>query len=54
MPNICEYRDCTARKKKDPSITFHRFPTKNEHILNKWVFYCGKFIFISFCFCWIG
>ena len=37
MVASCVAFGCTARKGKDPSVSFHRFPHKNPELLKKWV-----------------
>ena len=37
MVTSCSAYRCTARRKKDSGISFHRFPVKHSEIYRKWV-----------------
>ena len=37
MVTSCSAYGCTARRKKDSGISFHRFPVKHLELYRKWV-----------------
>ena len=40
MVHFCCIKNCSNRSKKSTGTTFHRFPTKNEVLLKKWLERC--------------